>query len=463
MVAELGARLVGAGLVTSRTLAEAMGEGPLHQGDLVRALAIRGVSEDALAGYFLSLGFGPILSAADLAAAEKGALASLPAAMAHALLVLPVRESPIGLVVAMAAPSDAHALHEVNRKVRAKVVPTVARVGDLSRAVRATYPDDGASRATGPPPGAEPRTGTWPRTRPSLPSASAELFRGSTRGPERAASRATLGPMTVGDVREAVVPLVRPRPLARPRPITQRFERSDIEAWARGAPDPGATANANAVGVPAPGPARAWSAPSAAAAAPSTAGAVDPDPEGWADIEVTPVNKVRPRHRSYLRRARPRRPPPVGGILASIRASRSRDEVIDLACQGILTVAGSVVFLTVRGNALQGFHGAGRHLSREAVRNLWIPVHSSSHFRRCIERRRAYRGPHGTEPADDLFRAAIGSRGDQLGVAPVVVGRKLVALFAADDLRYGQGGLDRMEGLARGLGKAFERLIMEER
>jgi len=59
MADDLGARLVQAGLVTPDLLADVLGAAPPHEGALVRALVRRGVSEDALAGFFVAAGFGP--------------------------------------------------------------------------------------------------------------------------------------------------------------------------------------------------------------------------------------------------------------------------------------------------------------------------------------------------------------------------------------------------------------------
>ena len=65
MSAELGERLVEVGLLTPAQLAR-HGVAP-HGAALARRLVSDGLVEDALAGFFLAEGFGPLAGAGDLA------------------------------------------------------------------------------------------------------------------------------------------------------------------------------------------------------------------------------------------------------------------------------------------------------------------------------------------------------------------------------------------------------------
>jgi hypothetical protein len=154
------------------------------------------------------------------------------------------------------------------------------------------------------------------------------------------------------------------------------------------------------------------------------------------------------------------RPPPVGGTLAAIRASKDRDEVVELACAGALTVSRAALLLALKKGVLKGWDAAGAQVSRDAVRNLWIPTKSPSMFRDVVAKREAYSGPHGTTAADGLFRAAVGSRGGEIVLQPVAVGGKVVAVLAADDVAFDREGVERLEVLARAVGEAFERIIV---
>ena len=72
-----------------------------------------------------------------------------------------------------------------------------------------------------------------------------------------------------------------------------------------------------------------------------------------------------------------------------------------------------------------------------------------------------YAGAHGTSAADGLFRAALGSRGGEVALMPVLVGGKLVAILAASEVRFGAAGVERVETLARAVSEALTRIIVE--
>ena len=118
---DLGGRLVRAGLLTRQQLARALAGGPAHGKVLVLSLLEGGLSEDALAGFFVADGFGPLLEGDAL---SSGALAGvLRPEMARGLLALPIRRSPAGLVVAMADPSDRDSVDEIRFAVGSDVLP----------------------------------------------------------------------------------------------------------------------------------------------------------------------------------------------------------------------------------------------------------------------------------------------------------------------------------------------------
>ena len=131
MSEDLGGRLVRAGLCTAEQIEEANALRPAGGGALVRELVRLGVSQDLLAGFFIAEGYGPLIQASELVAASAELRAKLPLEMAEALFAWPVRLGGSGLVVAMADPSDSHALDEVGYGVRERVCPAVGRVMDL--------------------------------------------------------------------------------------------------------------------------------------------------------------------------------------------------------------------------------------------------------------------------------------------------------------------------------------------
>jgi hypothetical protein len=504
MVADLGSRLVRAGLVTRSRLAEALAGGPLHEGELVHRLVDGGVDQDALVGFFLSLGYGPLLRAPDLVGVEPEVLARLPGGMARSLMALPIRRTAAGLVVAFAAPSDDHVVPEVQRAVGLPILPTVVRLEDLLAALDRLHPPP--SRAPAPAPASETLATGPDRGR----------YGTSTRGADRAAARALLGPDTLLDeeVEEGVVPLVRtkgPRSHRR-RVITQSFERPGASpapsrhpaSWGRARssfplssnPPPVEDQGANiaeAVSAAArrvssqpapahrvlsplppnpripsfderptdPGPGPSPQAPEQRAEARSI---IPPGQDSWAARPPSlPANKVGAATRALFGRALPRRPPPVGGILSSLRRARSRDAVVDLACQGALTVARGAALLLLRGRMLHGYRGAGDIAPEIALRNLVVPRDASPTLHGVLTTRSPYRGPWGEEAADELLRAALRSRGGAIGVAAVAVGSRPVGLLTADGMRHGGAGLERLETVARAAGEALERLVLDRK
>ena len=460
MADDLGARLVQAGLVTPHDLAEVLGAAPPHEAALVRALVRRGLSEDAIVGFFIASGFGPLMDAAELAAADPRALHALSPTIACELVALPVRASPAGLIVAMAAPTDAHALGELRRAVGGEVLPAVARESELSAALARAYPGGERPRSAPPPLESEPPVLELVRRRKQEDAELMDRFVGSTRGAERVEARGLVGPKLVLEDDETFVPLVRQKPVPPPKlppppstsleaaraaskVVTKSFEKPSaaaIEAERRRAE--------SEARPPAPAPERS----------------IIPLEHARWDVEA-PANKV---DAGKLRTIssppkRGSRPAPAGGTLAAIRASRDRDEVAQLACKGALAVAGAAILLALRKTVLKGWDGAGRGITRDAVRNLWIPTNSPSMFRDVVARAEPYEGPHRASAADGLFRAAVMSRGGVVSIQPITIAGKTVAVLAADDVGYEREGRERIEILARAVAEAFERIIVESK
>lgn len=157
-------------------------------------------------------------------------------------------------------------------------------------------------------------------------------------------------------------------------------------------------------------------------------------------------------------------PAEIGTTLAAIRAASDRDDVVGLACEAALTVSRAAVFLALRKGVLKGWDGAGGGISRDAVRNLWIPTSSASTFKTVIETSEPYVGPYGTAVADGLFRAAVASRGGIVAIHPVLVGGKIVGVLAVDDLStLGSVPKHRIEILAHAVAEAFKRLLASKK
>ena len=212
MSADLGARLQRAGLVTREQLADTLATAPLNGSAFVRALVRRGVSEEALVGYFVAEGFGPLMDAADLASADPALLAKIPASVMREFAVLPVRAVEGSWIVAMLAPTERHVVAELERMAGARVIPAAARWSDL----RAALADVGAAQTSEPAPEAPisepPPVIELVRRRPSHAPADSGYRPASMSEAPRRDQKLVLQALEALDAEDAV-PLVRHKPV----------------------------------------------------------------------------------------------------------------------------------------------------------------------------------------------------------------------------------------------------------
>ena len=132
-------RLVDAGLLTRDQALGIQKEGLGSDGGLVAMLIGDGVREDALAGFFVSRGFGPLLDKEALAAPQRRALRAIPRELANRLTALPLKADEQGVVVAMADPSDREAILELQKTMGERVHPRVALYADMRAAITEAY------------------------------------------------------------------------------------------------------------------------------------------------------------------------------------------------------------------------------------------------------------------------------------------------------------------------------------
>ena len=91
MASRLLEQLVAAGLVTeAQARSSDLGNPVLPSGQLVQNLVAAGVDERALAGFFVTQGFGPMLQSAELARADGNLVRRLAGADAHDLYAMPL-------------------------------------------------------------------------------------------------------------------------------------------------------------------------------------------------------------------------------------------------------------------------------------------------------------------------------------------------------------------------------------
>jgi hypothetical protein len=189
---------------------------------------------------------------------------------------------------------------------------------------------------------------------------------------------------------------------------------------------------------------------------------IPPEAATWGDLAAAP-----PRTKGGPKKVRQerneRRLPDIGATLANIRGATTRDQVVALTCEGVLTVSRAAVFLALRKGVLRGWTGVGTGIAADAIRNLWLPASSPSMFKQVLESGAPHEGAYGTTAADNLYRAATGSRGGRISIQPVQVGGRVVALLCADEVAFAAAGYERIGVLAHAAGQAFKRLIVERK
>lgn len=421
MVEELGTRLIRAGLATREQLADALAD---PESALAARLVDRGVDEDELVGFFLADGYGPAATAEDM---RDGASLSalLHADLAYAMQALPLASHEDTLEIAMSDPSDVHARRELARATGREIRPRVGPVSLLRSALAEIYPEGAPSARSN---SETPLALTRPRKSTGVPEEALLLTRQKTpapvmrfRKPKDASSDSAPGKPVAKDVAEDG-----PNDVASDTP---------------------------AEGLRGP------------------ASIIPPHEASWGDLAaaastrpVSPPVQPPPRASTLRNLASPATPPPeIGAVLAGVRRSTDRDEIVRLACEGALTVSRSAVFLALRRGVLRGWEARGSGISPDAIRNLWIPATSPSMFRAVVDDREPHRGAYGASAADNLYRAATGSRGGNIEIHPVCVAGRTVAVLCADDVQHGAAGSERIELLAHVVGQALKRLVSQKK
>lgn len=372
------AQLFDAGLVTEAQVRACQADGAdARSPQVVRNLIARGLDERTLAGFFVSLGFGPMLQARELARADLDLVRRLPGSDAHELSALPLRPSPAGAVVAMADPTDEEAIRLLSQALGGTILPTVARFSDLQAALERAYPPD----------------------RPTLASDPLTLAR------ERHPS--------------GVVPLVQEKPIVHDKPATrtgQTLPFLDPElSWLATTASPVWD--------------RAWDR--------STGGrGTAPPSSSVAAPELVELD------------------------LGELARVTTRDDVVRVGCEACLVTARGAAFLALRKGVFRGWDGAGENITSASIRSLWVPATNPSVLNDVAHSGEVFRGPYGQTAADHLLRAALGSQGREILIAPVLIGTRMCGLLCATDPGPDSGPI---EGVAQAMGRAFQRLIVSQK
>ena len=425
MAGRLVEQLIDAGLVTeAQARTSDSSDRLLPSGQVVQNLVAAGLDERALAGFFVSLGFGPMLQSPELARADGNLVRRLAGADAHDLCAMPLRPSPAGAIVAMADPTDEGAVAKLSAALGGSILPTVAKLSDLLASIDRAYPQERGPLVTDPVAVARSRTpsdvvplvqqkakGGTDQTLAAFDPSLSELA--STASPvwDRAWNRSTT---------EREVSLT-PKSSHIPLPIVSRPPSAESPPAAAGPSHPPA------------GP----SHPPTAQSPPPTARPVS----RWASTVQPPTVSESA----------------IDAHLAELGSVTSRDDVVRVACHACLAAARGSAFLALRKGVFRGWDGAGEDVTSAGIRSLWVPASNPSILNEVLHTGRPFHGAYGQTAADHLFRSAFGSHGREVVIVPVMIGSRMVGVLCANDPASDTSAVERV---AEAVGKAFERLIV---
>lgn len=462
---DLGTRLVREELVQRSELERALAHAARQGRTLPHALVELGLmSEDALLRFFRArLPFGevgrPILAEVSAAVATQ-----VPRAMSEEFGLLAIGRAGDTLSVAMVDPSNGHAVDEVAFFTGCKVVPLVARPSDLDWARPLLYPP---AKDTAPLP--------VPLSTPASPDDDdAVLDLVTRRRPQPAPPNpgSNEGDLDV----TGVISLTRPKvPTADDWTEPERIRDTPVTGWESWEPalpaaqdDDGTPISTEVRPIVRPQPPAPPSTPAANLARPL--------PSERAAALVTGVHPIPPARRSGV--------PPLEGdpvlgsspasaapsiapdadlpsLLARLHRSTDRDEAIALAVTAAARSCRRAALFVVKKAVAQGWEARGEGVVGGAIRNVWIPVSSPSVLRLATTTLEPYVGPVEDTIANGILMAALGRRVDRVGVWPVVVRERAVAVLYADG--FGAEALPRVDEVVHELAQCFERVILDEK
>jgi len=401
MAGQLVEQLFDAGLITEAQARSCDAGDPLvSSGRIVQNLVGAGADERALAGFFVSRGFGPMLQAQELARADHNLVRSLPGSDAHDLCAMPLRPSPAGAIIAMADPTDERAVARLSEALGGSILPTVAKLSDLLASIDRAYPPERPTLVTDPLALAQSRTPSsvvpLVQEKAGVDTDETQSDLASTASPvwDRAWNRSTT---------EREVSLT-PQSSRMPLPIVSYPPTTESSEPPRTPP-------------------------------PSSVRAATVRPAAVSDSAID-------------------------AHLAELCNVTSRDDVVRIGCHACLPAARGAAFLALRKGVFRGWDGAGEEVTSAGIRSLWVPASNPSVLNEVLHSGSVFRGAYGHTAADHLFRAALGSHGRDVVIVPVMIGSRMVGVLCADDPAPDTTAVERV---AEAMGQAFERLIVSRK
>jgi hypothetical protein len=148
--------------------------------------------------------------------------------------------------------------------------------------------------------------------------------------------------------------------------------------------------------------------------------------------------------------------------LARLRAAINRDEIAAAVLDYVALMMRRGAFFVMKKSILIGHDARGADLDPPTVRKLVINVEAPSLFRDVIASRLPYRGPLPETPANRAFAHALGGVSSEVLVMPVAVRDRVIAVLFADGAAQPLPDA-ALHATVREAGLAYERLILESK
>jgi hypothetical protein len=150
--------------------------------------------------------------------------------------------------------------------------------------------------------------------------------------------------------------------------------------------------------------------------------------------------------------------------VARLRAAQSRDEVVEILLDYANLLAARVGLFVVQKGQLSCLDGRGPDHVVLAMKWFTISVDEASPFRDVLMSRAPYIGTLEDTPNSRSFRNALGTSSKDLLLLPLIVGDRAVGVLYADEIHADLGKLSvELEILSREAGAAFARIILAKK
>jgi hypothetical protein len=381
------------------------------------------VDEEQLAEFYTTRLMIPRMPDHRLVDVHKNILALVPADMAAEFRVLPVDLDGDGLVLAMADPTDNHAVDELAFFADRFIVRVVATESAIRDGIERHY----GVRFT------SPRSADKPSTRvahalPAPPPLGAARKGPSTEAPAERAPNPSPPPPS-------------PKSPPPPKPSKEAIEEQIVLLTKV------KYADATPLPMPVPPP--------------------DDYQPDYLPQNDEPILLTHPKEQ----RAERKRSDTLPGFaqitvpdppLARLRATHHRDEIAAAVLDYIALLMRRGAFFVMKKSILIGHDARGADIEGSTVRKLVINVEAPSLFRDVIASRLPYRGPLPETPANRAFAHALGGVSSEVLVMPIAVRDRVIAVLFADGAAQPLPDA-ALHATVREAGLAYERLILESK